>query len=347
MDFRDLSKKYWIISSEGGVALFTTMMLLVLVSGLSLFMLQNAATEMQITSEVKKEFVQTSLAESGIEQALAWFNNPTKSPNPLFFANKVCKGNIDNPGERFSSLIKDLGETITFRFYESLHECVVEASASSGKTAKVTLAKNPMPPMADAIYGLEDRASTSPVFVQGSIRFKSDDPELETRMNTIRKFAKRFGRYFIVSPEGTLEENGVERGTFDAIFAHKEGNAPRENNNMLVFIDTVEKHSSLDPLKIGRGHYKGYFYFFGDIEIEGGGNGLSVLINPDLSGFFYTRGRIVLDGRLSVYGALYTGLGFEGDGVPQMEVWYNSNYQSGSYKGVLPLIPLAGTWIFM
>jgi hypothetical protein len=350
MAFRNLSQKYRIISSQKGVALFTAMMLLVLVSGLSLFMLYNATTQMQIASESGKGFVQTSLAESGIEQALAWYNDPLNSPNLSFFSNKVCKGNKKKPWEQFSFFIKDIGEEVLFLFYKSDRGCVVEAIVNSGKKVTVTLAENPLPPLPYAVYGLDVGSPLFPDFVHGGMIHSLDvDPEQETRMNAIKRFSKRFGRYFMISPHGTLEENGADIGTFETVFANKE-----EGHDTPVFIDTLESYSSLNPLKIGNGDYKGYYYFFGDVEIEGGGNGQTVLTDAgtklnqiDLAGFIYTKGRIILNDRFFVYGALYAGLGVEGNGVSQLEVWYNKNFQDGIYKGVLPLIPLVGTRMTM
>jgi len=340
MDIRDLFKEYAIkkpqdtlslqemFPSERGIALFTAMMSLILVSGLAFFTLQNATTEMQIANESSKSFVRAYHAESGVEHVLAWFNNPAKSPNPLFFDKKVCEGDSAKPGQTFSSLIKDIGETITFRFYHSSRGCVVE-TINSGHKVTVNLEKNPMPKMTktEVVYGPKDV-----------------DPLLEARMKDIRRFAKRFGRYFIVSSKGSLEENGIDRGTFDTIFANQ-----AEFNGRPVFIDVVENYSTLQPLKIGHGPYKGYFYFFGDIEIEGGGSGQSVSIDTDckldpvdLAGFFYTRGRMIIDGRFVVYGAIYAGSGFERDGLSVIDVCYNNDYSLG-FKGVLPLIPIIGT----
>ncbi|MBI3359095.1 MAG: hypothetical protein HY201_05440 [Nitrospirae bacterium] len=324
MDFRNLPQEYRVISSKRGVALFTSMMLLVLVSGLALFILQNATTEMQISNESSEAVVHAYQAESGIEQALAWFNDPAKSPKDLqkFFAKPKCEGKFKNQDKPFASLVEDLGETITFRFYNTPKTpkqqglCTVEVTTSSGKAVTIDLSPNPMPPMKEEI-------STS-----------------TTEMEPIKRFAKRFGRYFIVSPEGTLEENKKDVGTFNTVFSDgKVSDRP-------IFIDVVEGYSSRDPLQIGNGSYKGYFYFSGDIEIEGafGGQTIEIVDNVkpdkfDLSGFFYTWGKMIIDGQFLVDGAVCAGLGVEENADSQLLVWYNENYSSGTYEGVLPLIP--------
>jgi Tfp pilus assembly protein PilX len=317
MDFRNLSKEHWVSKSERGVALFTAMMSLVLVSGFAFFILQNAATEIQIANESKNEFVRSYVAESAIEQSLAWFNDPAQSPNPTFFKTHACSKNTKKASKGFFYSMDDLGETAEFRFYKSSNKlgmCTVEVRTSSGKKISVDLAVNPMP-------SIPEQDMASPVSI---------DLQLEARMIEIKRFVKRFGRYLVISPKGTLQENGIDIGTFEAVFANK--------NDTLVFIDFVENHSSPYPLKIGKGHYKRYFYFSGDIEIEGGESG-----QPDLSGFFYTQGKMILKNEFSVYGALYAGLGFEGEGVHPTKVSYNKDYEAGFFKGVLPLVPIIGT----
>ena len=149
MDFRNLSQEYR-ITSETGFALFTAMMSLVLVSGFAFFILQNAATEMQISNESSKAVVHTYTAESAIEQALAWFNNPAQSPNVSFFSKNPCtksdKSTQSNKKteEVFSYFIDDIAEKVDFRFKspstnKDKDKCLLEVTAISGKGRSVGL----------------------------------------------------------------------------------------------------------------------------------------------------------------------------------------------------------------
>ncbi len=319
MDFRNLSQEYR-ITSERGFVLFTAMMLLVLMSGLAFFILQNAATEMQISSESNKAVVHTYTAESAIEQTLAWFNNPAQSPNVSFFSKNPCTKTDQEREEVFSYFIDDIAEKVDFRFKSPSRQsdkdnCLVEVTAVSGKGMSIALSKNPMPPIPN-----------------GMVVPETIDEKQDEQMRNVKRFVKRYGRYLALSQQGNLIENGVDIGTFDAVFANK--------NSGLVFIDIMESHTSLNPLKIGKGAYKGYFYFAGDIKIAGDQETLPGL---GLVGFFYTQGRMILDNQFSVDGALYAGSGFEGDGVSQVNITYNQDYAKGIFKGVLLVVPIIGT----
>jgi len=296
MDFRNLSQEYRVTCSERGVALFTAMTLLVLVSGFAFFVLRNATTEMQISNMSNKTYNQTYAMESGIEQALAWFANSEESPDPDFFKNRACN-------KSFSHWIEEIGETLEFQFYKPVDGIctLVVASASSGNKMSVDLTENPMPK-------IEEGISSSPDFRE---------------MDQVRRLAKRFGRYLVVSKEGSLKEHDIDIGTFDHVFKMS-----KESPDMpLIFIDVV--NDSRLPLKIGKEHYHGYFYFDGDLEIEGG----------TLVGFLYTRGKMTLNDPFSVYGALYAGSSFEGHAL---DVRHNKDYAFG-FKGMLPLIPILGS----
>jgi hypothetical protein len=311
---RDLSKKYRVTGSERGVALFTAMMLLVLTSGFAFFMLQNATIEMQISNEANRANTHLYTTESAIEQALAWVTSPAQSPDNSFFSDPCNLGKRD---QDFSYFMKNIGEQVNFQVQKPSTKsgpCLLEITPVSGKKMFVKLLKNPMPiiPHQDVLL---------PVTI---------DSELEGRMNEIKRFAKRFGRYYVVvSEKGVLAENGISVGTFDTVFNNKD--------SKLVYIHNME---NMPPLKIGKGHYKGYFYFSGDIEIEGNDGTHEEISPPDLTGFFYARGKIIADNPFSVEGALHSGLGFEGEGLQNITIKYNDAYGKGVYPEVLPFFPI-------
>jgi hypothetical protein len=346
MERRDLSQKYR-LKSEAGVALFTVMMGLILISSLALFVWQNAMLEIQISRYVQKEVTQTALLDSGIDLVLAWYSNPADSPNEMFFSGRTC-----NPEFKISQYwVKDIGKKLSFRFYKTGEngsgDCAAEVTSDSGKRVEVRLTPNPMSPMTEAVYGWEDRNGDLLNIVHGG---GLPDPKgvhvlpIHLDRDKMKRFAKRFGRYLTITSTGNLRENGVEIGSFDQVFANvdKEG---------VVFVDTEGQKITL---KIGKMPYTGYFYFTGDIEVEGGGMGRSVIVssaqrldNIDLNGFFYTPGKIILNDRFSVYGALYAESGFEGARTNHLQLWYNQDYGAGHFKGMLPLIPLIGTYKIM
>ncbi len=370
------------LRSEKGVAILTVMMLLFLVSGVSLFVFQNAATERQIATASIREYAALSLAESGIEQALSWFADPTtinlpsQSKKRSFFEGRSCKKTKEDKKPDFSDTVSLLDNRIELRFYKSRHKkgvCVVEARAKGRLGVSIDLAKNPMVPITAGVQGavpVSGKSKSDMVVHWGKIRNRGEADLDAVNLNELIPFIKRFGRYFVISPHGSLEENGIDLGLFDQVFLqsdryNSEGAAPLAGSHAsqgtlpLVFIDTQDGYSATAPLRIAAAAYRGYFYFSGDIHIVGKGSGRSILATPPpppnaprpemlndihLEGFFYTLGKMILDHPLFVYGAMYAGSGFEGEGSNHTVVWYNDRFRSGSYPNVIPLIRIPGTW---
>ncbi|MEK7286204.1 MAG: hypothetical protein AAB035_02770 [Nitrospirota bacterium] len=301
--------------SEKGVAILVVMLGLVLISGLGLFVLQNGMTQLQIARYVQKEAAQNALTDSGIDLVLAWYHRPDRSPDPIFFG-APC-------GEKDQHLIShktEIGETLSFRFYgrSAGGRCPVAITGSLGKTIQVALGSHPMPNMAEKIY--------SGVPNNEDVQKYADPLDKE-----IKRFVKRFGRYFAVSEAGLLDDAGVLK-SFDDLFANQDEIA-------LVYIDNVK------PVKIGKGPYIGYFYFAGDIEVEGGtlSPDSKRLNNVNLNGFFYTKGKMTFSDSFSVYGALHAGSGLSEEGI-KPDVFHNEEYKFGYFEGILPLIPISGAY---
>jgi hypothetical protein len=182
------------------------------------------------------------------------------------------------------------------------------------------------------------------------------DSATPDRLSEIKRFIKRRGGYYVVSPSGRLEQNGVDLGEFDDVFG-----SPGEEY-ALAWIDVLPGYSRPEPIRLGRKNYKGYFYFSGSIRIQEDRfqSGMTVqarshpwsathphpiaLNHIRLNGLFYALGEIELQGPFSAYGALYAGRGFTGPGAENLQVWYNKEFASAQYSDVPPMIRLKGTW---
>lgn len=172
--------------------------------------------------------------------------------------------------------------------------------------------------------------------------------------NELKSYVKKYGRYYIVSPTGHLEQDGADKGTFDQVFDQPAPNYP------LVWVDLVPGYSSPEPLMAGCANYKGYFFFTGNVQIAGGETGRPLqaqsppgpsrtsqqidLDHVNLDGFFYVQGELNLRGAFSAYGALSAVKGFSGPGAEELEVWYNHAFHSATYSALPPVIRLKGTW---
>jgi|SRR5579884_296435 len=427
------------IRNEKGTAIFAAVMLLVLTSGLGLLALHVSIGELQISTYSGSELAATYLAESGVEKVLSWVDDPTRSPDPVFFASlpaRKCSGekatpdfqlaNINDESGPFSELIK-MGRIVDLRLYKPAHPdgiCTIQSRAASGKgAAKVVLveiSRNPLPPITAGIQGFGDTGVSAPIWghwgpvrytggiqlaggveriptinpsllpysypytekgpnedrvveihvekqIQGPVIqnrpnvYQSDstvilDSATPNKLNEIKNYIKSRGGYYVVSPSGHLEQNGIDRGTFDDIF----GSPGTEH--ALAWIDILPGYSSTEPIQLGRENYKGYFYFAGSIQIQESLSqaGMTVqakshpwsdtdphpitLDHIRLDGFFYALGTIELQGSFSAYGSLYAGKGFLGPGAENVQVWYNNRFRPASYEDVPSVVRLKGTW---
>ncbi|MFQ5780595.1 MAG: hypothetical protein ACE5HN_07385 [Nitrospiria bacterium] len=201
-----------------------------------------------------------------------------------------------------------------------------------------------------------DNNGSTPFNDRDNVYQKENDVALDTfDLSEIKRIVMRYGDYYVVSPDGHLEQNGVDKGTFDDVFS------PATPQYRLAWID-VNQDSSTEPIVIDGRSYKGYFYFSGDVIIEGDQVGQSVeaasppwptpasppqpvnLNNVNLDGLLYVQGEIDLNGPFSVYGAVFAGQGFSGDGAGLLEVWYNNDFRSATYSGLPSIVLLKGTW---
>lgn len=173
-------------------------------------------------------------------------------------------------------------------------------------------------------------------------------------LKDLKSYIKTYGSYYVVSPAGSLERNGVDQGTFDQLFSSPVSDHP------LVWVDLIPGYSSSKPILMARSQYKGYFYFSGNIQVAGNQPGGTVqaqtppwpsttpqrieLAGINLDGFFYALGEIDLQGPFSAYGAFFAGEGFTGPAANDLEVWYNHDYSSANYSGLSPVVRLKGTW---
>ena len=199
--------------------------------------------------------------------------------------------------------------------------------------------------------GEESRPYADRPNVSGNQRTVSLD---SVDLNELKDYVKMYGNYYVVSPTGRLEQNGVEMGTFDQVFYSS------TSDYQLVWVDRLPGYSSLEPILISQGNYKGYFYFTGNVQIEKNQPGRAAhaqsppwpsttprqieLSHINLDGFFYVLGELNIQAPFSSYGALFAGQGFSGPGAGRSEVWYNHHYHSASYPNVPPVVRLKGTW---
>ena len=364
-----------IVWDEKGVALFTAMTLIMLISGMSLFILQNAATEKMIAAHVKREAVGLALAESGVEQVLYWMAQPAQSPDQDFFSKRVCyKGDSDFLSK--TAFPSDLGGggggTLRVHYKEKHPDgrCTVEVATVGGKGIRVDIGPPPLPKMVAPIIGPNASGDTESqpqvIWCEGPCLIDSPSPPNHKAMSNIKSFIRRYGRTFTVSSNNCLEEFGVvEEDTDCRSFKQLFSVSPGEWEQKEYDLAYIDSPGSL-PFIIDSASYKGYFYFTGDVLVKGSDEGdlalhlgmnihvkrpsetfgitfSETLDNISLDGLLYTAKKMILNNTFKAYGALYAGEGFEGN-LSALHVWYNRAFALAAYEGVVPMIRVPGTW---
>ncbi len=186
---------------------------------------------------------------------------------------------------------------------------------------------------------------------QVDVSLNEANPDDEGQVD-LRRFLRANGEVYTVSSEdGKLEKYGVVVGTFDELFEV----SGQENPNFRLVWIVRDEQSNPAPLLIGGAQYKGYFFIDGDVVVQGGQPGREVLATPpegdpiplesiNLEGLFYTGGDMEFHDAFAAYGALFSRGGFSGSGAKDLEVWYNSSFDTAVFPGVRALTPLSGTW---
>lgn len=185
-----------------------------------------------------------------------------------------------------------------------------------------------------------------------SVLLNASNPDDPDQVH-LRRFLKTNGEHYIVSSEaGKLEKNGHIVGTFDDVFGIPVGDD--SPNTRLAWI-SIGPDSSTAPLPIDGGRYKGYFFFSGDISIQGNVAGRDVIATTpagedstlsgiNLEGLFYTSRSMTIQNAFKAYGAFFSRGGFSGAGTQELEVWYNSAFEKAVFPGIRSVAPLPGSW---
>ena len=138
------------------------------------------------------------------------------------------------------------------------------------------------------------------------------------------------------------------------------------NRRRFIFIDTVDQRhpdgTNLATLDLPVDYIEGIFSVQAHVAIRESGPGRSMEVrtppvegsdNPStrqtvilsaihLKGILSVAGRLTVEGRPNVFGALIAQQGFAGSGQP--EVWYDADLSKGYYPGLPTVTMKKGSW---
>lgn len=184
--------------------------------------------------------------------------------------------------------------------------------------------------------------------------------------HNLKAFAKTWGVYFGTDREGFLYRDGIldlaRRTTpLQALTADGIG-----NRRGFVFIDTVDQKppdgTNLATLDLPMDYIEGIFSVQAHLAIRESGPGRSIEVRTPpvegsddpatrqtvilsaihLKGILSVAGRLSVEGRPNLYGAVIAQQGFAGSGQP--EVWYDADLCKGYYPGLPTVTMLKGSW---
>lgn len=333
-------------TEKGGVLLGALFMglLLAMLGGVAMNL---AVTETMASARAVDEKAGFLLAESGIEQVLAWLTHgdlPVSGGAPA-----LCMGSADlpdveydaarpdderllnDPGADGARPSADRGRIVRTRLYGSgLPDgfCAIEVTAESRSGVRRTVALDVgatrIPPLQEAVFA----GRPSP-----------------WDYHTFKALAVRFGTYYVSDREGRLYRDGTMTPdlarTPAQVLGVSEDGAPRG----LVFIDTLDhappSADNLATLLVDAPTMEGIFYVNAHVVLRPSGTDPADG-RASVQGVLHTAGQLHVEQATRVYGAVVAERGLTGEEL--LAVRYNADLGRGRLHGLPVVYPLPGSW---
>jgi len=333
---------------QGGVLLGALLLslLLAMLGGVAMNL---AVTETMAAAHQVDEKHGLLLAESGVEQVVAWLTHgdlPAIGGVPM---PALCAGSADHPDVDYDAVRPDedrvlndtsvgesqmpatLGRIVRTRLYGSgLPDgfCAIEVTAASRsgvrRTVSLDVGATRIPPLQEAVSAGRPR----PWEYQ---KFKA--------------LAIRFGTYYVPDSAGRLYRDGHMTPelaqTASQVFAPSGAGIPRG----LVFIDTLDhappSAENLASLTIDAPTIEGIFYVNAHVVLRPGGT-VPADGRASLQGVLHTSGHLHVEQPITVSGAVVAEGGLTGG--ERLTVHYDPDLGRGRVQGLPVVYPLPGSW---
>jgi hypothetical protein len=185
----------------------------------------------------------------------------------------------------------------------------------------------------------------------------------------LKRTAQRHGTYYRLGREGRLHLGGAEESDTGFSSADVLTSSTAGQSHGLVFIDTIDGEAprldNLGTLVLETDYVEALLVVQGHVVLKpnGPGRALTVLSPPPegssalsgripvtlsgihLGGLLYAAGTITLERETRIYGALTTaGTVATGSSASLLEVWYDSDFGRGFFRGLPVVYRAPGTW---
>ena len=335
--------------TESGGVLIGALLISLLLAMLGGVAMNMAMTETSASARYMEEKNGLLLAESGVEQVVAWLTHgdlplPGGAPTPDRFTGAADRPDVELDAARPDDkqilrdigagayrALADLGHVVRARLYgPGLPDgfCTVEVTAESGsgvrRTVSLELGATRIPPLHEAVLA----GVPSPWDYH---KFKA--------------LAVRFGTYYVPDREGRLYRDGNMDAAPAWTPAEVFGSQDVGHHRGLVFIDTVDQAppsaDNLTTLVLDSPYMEGVFYVNAHVVLGSGGRSHADG-RPSVQGVLHATGSLHVEQPTRVNGAVVVERGLVGGGL--LEVWYDSDLGRGRVRGLPVVYPLPGSW---
>ena len=270
-----------------------------------------AVTEVTASSRHVDEKTAQLLAESGVEQVMAWltqgalpashetmllpvrFTGTLDAPDVTYDAGRPEDDRVLNNASAGGALA-DFGRVTRVRLYGPGHpdgycalEVTAEARGGSRRTVAVELGIWRIPPLRAAVQA--DVPSTDlSVAESGSLPkvqthwgdIASNSPPGPWQYQTFKDYAQRFGSYYVPDREGRLYRNGMTDPSHALTPSQVFGSQEVGDQRGLVFIDTLDQQPPNETnqvtLMLEAPYMEGTFYINAHVVLQPQGTGQAI-----------------------------------------------------------------------
>jgi len=361
--------------AESGGVLIGALLISLLLAMLGGVAMNLAMTETAASARHMEEKNGLLLAESGVEQVVAWLTHgdlplPGGAPAPDRFTGAAERPDVELDAARpdDNRALADLGRIVRTRLYgPGLPDgfCTVEVTAESGsgvrRTVSLELGRVEIPPLEAAVY-----ADSQPNVLAHWGAITANRPPSPWQYQVFKAYARRFGSHYVPDREGRLYKNGRMDPSAALTPAEVFGSKAAGDQRGLVFVDTLDQQppaeTNLVTLVLDSAYMEGTFFVNAHVILRPQGRGETIpalspptetapalasrvpvnLAGVTIRGVLHASGTLRVEGQPRVFGAVTAERGLVGSGL--LEVWYNADLGRGRIQGLPVVFPVRGSW---
>jgi hypothetical protein len=361
--------------AESGGVLIGALLISLLLAMLGGVAMNLAMTETAASARHMEEKNGLLLAESGVEQVVAWLTHgdlplPGGAPAPDRFTGAAERPDVELDAARpdDNRALADLGRIVRTRLYgPGLPDgfCTVEVTAESGsgvrRTVSLELGRVEIPPLEAAVY-----ADSQPNVLAHWGAITANRPPSPWQYQVFKAYARRFGSYYVPDREGRLYKDGRMDPSAALTPAEVFGSKAAGDQRGLVFVDTLDQQppaeTNLATLVLDSAYMEGTFFVNAHVILRPQGRGETIpalspptetapalasrvpvnLAGVTIRGVLHVSGTLTVEGPSRIFGAVAAERGLAGGGL--LEVWYNADLRRGRIRGLPVVYPLRGSW---